>query len=210
MTSSMAAAPRAGQHDTLTGGAGSNIFVFGQGYGAETITDFDQGSGTFNSREGDLIELSGFNGPPTVSYVPDGVTTDTVLTFSTGDVLTLQGVTSSRTRSVSAASTVWNSSSTCNAEPITWTGHAGDGEWSTAGGNWSYEQGAPGPTEEVQLIAVAGTYTVTVDMSDTVDALNVSNSSATLAIEADVTLTVGETWEQQRYAGNIISGVVQQ
>ena len=51
--------------------------MFGQGYGAETITDFDQGDtpGTFNPSEGDHIEIKGsFNSPPTVTYVPDVVT----------------------------------------------------------------------------------------------------------------------------------------
>lgn len=74
----------AGSHDTLTGGAGST-FVFAQGYGALTITNFDQASGAFNRSDGDHIELDGFAGTPTVTYVNG----NTIADFGNGDVLTL-------------------------------------------------------------------------------------------------------------------------
>ena len=54
-----------GQH-TLTGGTGADTFVYKQGYGAVTITDFDQGnSGTFDPREGDQIALDNLSNPVT-------------------------------------------------------------------------------------------------------------------------------------------------
>jgi VCBS repeat-containing protein len=77
----------AGSHDTLTGGAGST-FVFAQGYGALTITNFDQASGVFNRSDGDHIELDGFTGNPTVTYVNG----NTVADYGHGDVLTLLNV----------------------------------------------------------------------------------------------------------------------
>ncbi len=77
----------AGSHDTLTGGAGST-FVFAAGYGALTITNFDQANGVFDHSEGDEIELNGFAGPPTVTYVNGNAIAD----FGNGDVLTLPGV----------------------------------------------------------------------------------------------------------------------
>ena len=77
----------AGSHDTLTGGAGST-FVFVQGYGALTITNFDQASGVFNRSDGDHIELDGFTGTPAVTYVNG----NTVADYGHGDILTLLNV----------------------------------------------------------------------------------------------------------------------
>jgi hypothetical protein len=77
----------AGSHDTETGGAGST-FVFGAGYGALTVTNFDQANGTFDHTEGDHIELNGFTGQPTVTYVNG----NTIADFGNGDVLTLLNV----------------------------------------------------------------------------------------------------------------------
>jgi VCBS repeat-containing protein len=82
----------AGGHDTLTGGAGTT-FVFQQGYGALTITNFDQAGGLFDPAEHDTIQLNNLNGTPTVTYVPDGNSTDTVLNFGNNDVVTLLNVT---------------------------------------------------------------------------------------------------------------------
>ena len=74
-----------GSHDTETGGAGST-FVFAQGYGALTITNFDQDSnGNFSQSIGDHIQLNGFSGNPTVTYVNGNAVAD----FGNGDVLTL-------------------------------------------------------------------------------------------------------------------------
>ena len=83
-----------GTHDTLTGGAGNDTFVFGLGYGAETITDFDQGNtpGTFNLGEGDVIQVNGFANGPIISY--NSSTNTTTADFGNGDVLTLLNVNS--------------------------------------------------------------------------------------------------------------------
>ena len=79
-----------GSHDTLTGGGGSDMFGFQKGYGALTITDFDQGnSGSFSQTENDFIFLNNFASRPTVSYASG----NTVLDFGSGDVLTLLNVT---------------------------------------------------------------------------------------------------------------------
>jgi choice-of-anchor C domain-containing protein len=79
-----------GNHDTLTGGGDGDIFVFGAGYGAVTITDFDQGNvpGTFNTSEGDKIELNNLSSQPSVTQ--DGA--DTIIDFGNGDILTLKNV----------------------------------------------------------------------------------------------------------------------
>jgi hypothetical protein len=79
-----------GSHDTLTGGAGST-FVFARGYGALTITNFDQANGAFNPTEGDQIQLKGLAAPPAqnVSFA-DG---NAMLDFGHGDVVTLLNVT---------------------------------------------------------------------------------------------------------------------
>ena len=71
-----------GLHDTITGGAIST-FVFQQGYGALTITNFDQVNGIFNAGKGDNIQLNNLGSNPTVDYVTsqDGGSTDTVLGF---------------------------------------------------------------------------------------------------------------------------------
>jgi probable HAF family extracellular repeat protein len=80
----------AGSHDTSTGGAGST-FVFAQGYGALTITNFDQASGTFHATDGDQIQLNGLTAPTAqnVSYANGNA----ILDFGNGDVVTLLHVT---------------------------------------------------------------------------------------------------------------------
>ena len=81
-----------GSHDTVTGGAGSDTFVYGLGYGAVTITDFDQGnSGGFDVSEHDKLEINGFSGDPNPSITPDG-NGNSIVDFGNGDVLTLLGV----------------------------------------------------------------------------------------------------------------------
>lgn len=80
-----------GANDGLTGRGGSDTFAFRQGYGALTITDFDQGGGSFNQSENDLIQLNDFSGQGTASFVGN----NTVIDFGGGDILTLNNVTQS-------------------------------------------------------------------------------------------------------------------
>jgi len=107
-----------GSHDTLTGGTGADTFVFAQGYGAATITNFDQGTGTFNPDQGDLIQLNNFSSAPTVTYVPDGNGVDTVLTFGTGDVLTLLGVTQAEFTALNGFEFISNGGASSNGPEI--------------------------------------------------------------------------------------------
>jgi VCBS repeat-containing protein len=77
-------------HDTVTGGAGSDTLIYQQGYGAVTVTDFDQGnSGTFDRNEGDHIQLNGLTAPLRVSYASGNA----ILDFGNNDVVTLLNVT---------------------------------------------------------------------------------------------------------------------
>ena len=77
-----------GGGDLLVGGTGADTFVYAKGYGALTISDFDQGGGIFNQAEGDQLQLIGFTGQPTVTNVGG----NTIEDFGNGDVLTLLNV----------------------------------------------------------------------------------------------------------------------
>jgi Ca2+-binding RTX toxin-like protein len=71
--------------DTLVGGSGNDTFVAAAGMGADTISDFVQGS--------DCIDVSAFNLDSTTLF--SGVSTvggDTVIDFGNGDALRLTGV----------------------------------------------------------------------------------------------------------------------
>ena len=79
-----------GSHDTVTGGAGSDTFIYAKGYGAVTITDFDQGNtGSFDVHEGDQIVLNDLSDPPNPAQVGNNVVAD----FGNGDVLTFDNLT---------------------------------------------------------------------------------------------------------------------
>ncbi|MGZ6015335.1 MAG: right-handed parallel beta-helix repeat-containing protein [Phenylobacterium sp.] len=68
-----------GGADTLTGGAGADTFVIGIGYGTDKVTDFSQA-------QGDTVLVVGS------TYTTAQVGADTVVTLSTGDHITLTGV----------------------------------------------------------------------------------------------------------------------
>ena len=79
-----------GGNDTLTGGTGADTFVYADGGGADTITDF-------NRSQGDTIDLTGVSGIFTFADVQSKATSSggsTVLDFGGGNTLTLTGVTS--------------------------------------------------------------------------------------------------------------------
>jgi Ca2+-binding RTX toxin-like protein len=66
--------------DTLTGGADNDIFLFQEGDGKDTITDFTSG---------DTIQINGYTSAQSITQ--NG--TDVVVTFSSGDQITLQSTT---------------------------------------------------------------------------------------------------------------------
>ena len=78
-------------NDRLTGGSGNDFFVFGDGVGDDTITDFVAGAGT-----SDVIDLSANS---LLSAFADVLThssqsgADTLIDLGGGDLLTLLGVT---------------------------------------------------------------------------------------------------------------------
>ena len=84
----------AGDHDTVTGGSGSDTIIYQPGYGALTITDFDQGNetGVFDPNEADHIQLNGLTAPLSVSYANGNA----ILDFGNNDVVTLLHVSQSQ------------------------------------------------------------------------------------------------------------------
>jgi serralysin len=76
--------------DILTGGGGDDVFVFGTGYGADTITDFVAGTGTLD--EIDLSALASIYGLANVLTAAAQVGSDTILNFDEGLTLTLANV----------------------------------------------------------------------------------------------------------------------
>ena len=71
-------------NDTLTGGAGADHFAFLAGYDADTVTDFD-----LTDKDHDFIYMDYYL-YKTMEY--EQVGDDLILTLSTGDTLTLEGV----------------------------------------------------------------------------------------------------------------------
>ena len=90
-------------HDTLTAGSAHTTFVFQQGYGLLTITNFDQAGGSFNASENDIIQLNNLGNPLSVIYVADGNSTDAVLDFGHGDKITLLNVTQAQFESLNGS-----------------------------------------------------------------------------------------------------------
>ena len=69
-------------NDILTGGSGGDTFIFGPGSGNDTITDFDLGNDILSLTDGLEIDTTeDVNGD-----------TDTLITFDSGDTVTLLGV----------------------------------------------------------------------------------------------------------------------
>jgi Ca2+-binding RTX toxin-like protein len=82
--------------DTLTGGAGDDRFVFHNGDGLDTITDFTAGNSS-----GDVIELHGY-GVSTFAGLQglmSQVGSDTLITFDPDNVVTLHNVTTGQLNS---------------------------------------------------------------------------------------------------------------
>jgi serralysin len=74
-------------NDRLTGGTGKDSFNFDQGFGKDTITDFNVNEDRLN-----------FTGPDKQSYVVSHTSSETTITFAGGDVLHLLGVNLSDTQ----------------------------------------------------------------------------------------------------------------
>jgi serralysin len=80
-----------GGNDTLTGAGGHDTFVYGVSYGADTVMDFVTG-GT----ESDRIDLTAFQSIVSLAQLFGFATaagSDTILTFPSGNALTLHNVT---------------------------------------------------------------------------------------------------------------------
>ncbi len=78
--------------DMLAGGSGDDVFVFRGGYGTDTVTDFTAGGSTDRI---DLSSFSAFHNLADVLALALQSGANTVLSFTTGLSLTLQGVTKS-------------------------------------------------------------------------------------------------------------------
>ena len=78
-------------NDFLTGGTESDTFVFGDGDGMDTITDFEGGAGA-----GDVLNITGHSAVTSIFTVVNDFATqvgaDTVFDFGNGDTVTLLGV----------------------------------------------------------------------------------------------------------------------
>jgi hypothetical protein len=68
-------------NDTLTGGDGADVFVMAMGEGTDTVTDFEVGT--------DKIDATGYSSAQ-ITIGQQGA--NTVISFSTGEVLILNGV----------------------------------------------------------------------------------------------------------------------
>ena len=122
--------------DTLTGGTGADIFVFGPGHGNDTITDFDTSQ--------DMINLSWFGAglsyaDLTIAATGDG--TGTVITIPGQDggdpvTITLQGVTTSDvTEDLFEFSNAGDDTITGTTADETITGGTGDDTLTGGGGS---------------------------------------------------------------------------
>jgi Ca2+-binding RTX toxin-like protein len=84
--------------DDLTGGAGDDTYVFADGSGHDTITDFDMGDSDADGYTNDQLDVSGLTdgsgNPITTSdvFVMGDGSGNTLLIFPNGEVITLTGV----------------------------------------------------------------------------------------------------------------------
>ena len=134
------------ENDLLTGGAGSDIFVISKGYGSDTISDFLAGTG------GDVLRLQnyGFATFATFLAAAKQLGSDTVVTLSSSEVLTLQNVALS---TLTAANIALDNPLPTSGTAWNWAGTvAAGGTLTTGAANDSMEAGGAG----VSLIGGAG------------------------------------------------------
>ncbi|TYO61580.1 family 16 glycosylhydrolase [Bradyrhizobium hipponense] len=118
-------------NDLLTGGAGQDTFVISKGYGSDTITDFQAGVG------GDVLRVQnyGFATFATFLAAATQVGSDTIVTLSSTETLTLQNVALSTLvannvaldNPLPASGTAWNWAGTVPAGGTLTTGATNDG-----------------------------------------------------------------------------------
>jgi Ca2+-binding RTX toxin-like protein len=86
-------------NDLLTGGVGQDVFVISKGYGSDTISDFQAGTG------GDVLRLQNYGFATFASFQAAArqVGTDIVVTLSATETLTLQNVALSSLTAASVA-----------------------------------------------------------------------------------------------------------
>lgn len=118
-------------NDLLTGGAGQDTFVISKGYGSDTITDFQAGVG------GDVLRVQnyGFATFATFLAAATQVGSDTIVTLSSTETLTLQNVALSTLvannvaldNPLPASGTAWNWAGTVPGGGTLTTGATNDG-----------------------------------------------------------------------------------
>ncbi|MBR0903924.1 Ig-like domain-containing protein [Bradyrhizobium liaoningense] len=118
-------------NDVLTGGAGSDTFVVSKGYGSDTVTDFQAGL------SGDVLRLQNYGFATFASFLAAAtqVGSDTVVTLSSTETLTLQNVALSTLvasnvaldNPLPASGTAWNWAGTVPAGGTLTTGTTNDG-----------------------------------------------------------------------------------
>lgn len=118
-------------NDLLTGGAGTDTFVISKGYGSDTITDFQAGTG------GDVLRVQNYGFATFANFLAAAtqVGADTVVTLSSTETLTLQNFTLSALvadnvaldNPLPASGTAWNWAGTVPAGGTLTTGATNDG-----------------------------------------------------------------------------------
>jgi Ca2+-binding RTX toxin-like protein len=132
--------------DLLTGGAGSDLFVVSKGYGSDTISDFQSGTG------GDLLRVQNYGFATFANFISAAKQTgaDVVVMLSSSETLTLQNVALS---SLTVANVVLDNPLLVSASPNT--------AWTTIGAGGTLTGGATNDSlqamgDGVTLIGGAG------------------------------------------------------
>jgi hypothetical protein len=141
-------------NDILTGGRGNDTFVFGPGFGNDTITDWSRARGNR-----DIIDLSAFNFASFTDVLNRLVVNgaDTVFNFGNGDTLTLQNTAAGNVTNLLVDDFKLSSASPVSTSPSTWTANQPVVIFNDASGNFTI-------TDNVEL-EVVGASTVNVSFA---------------------------------------------